>query len=83
MLKNSQLPQLVITSPSGKKIVMKYTERTEFYEPYGRTMYLYLSRISEVAETGVYSFVATSRAKAEITIAVGEKEIPGEVLRGQ
>ena len=82
-LKNSKLPQLVITSPSGKKMVMKYTERTEFYEPYGRTMYLYLSRISELAEPGVYSFVATSRAKAEITIAVGEKEIPGEVLRGQ
>ncbi len=82
-LKNSQLPQLVITSPSGKKMVMKYTERTEFYEPYGRTMYLYLSRISELAEPGVYSFVATSRARAEITIAVGEKEIPGEVLRGQ
>ena len=82
-LKNSKLPQLVITSPSGKKIVMKYTERTEFYEPYGRTMYLYLSRISEAAEPGIYSFVATSRAKAEITIAVGEKEIPGEVLRDQ
>lgn len=82
-LKNSKLPQLVITSPSGKKTVMKYTERTEFYEPYGRTMYLYLSRISEVAEPGIYSFVATSRAKAEITIAVGEKEIPGEVLRDQ
>ena len=81
-LKNSKLPQLVITSPSGKKMVMKYTERTEFYEPYGRTMYLYLSRISEEAEPGVYSFVATSRARAEITIAVGEKEIPGEVLRG-
>lgn len=81
-LKNSQLPQLVITSPSGKKIVMKFTERTEFYEPWGRTTYFYLSRISEVAEPGIYSFVATSRAKAEITIAVGEKEIPGEVLRG-
>ena len=82
-LKNSQLPQLVITSPSGKRIVMKYTERTEFYEPWGRTTYLYLSRISEVAEPGIYSFVATSRTKAEITIAVGEKEIPGEVLRDQ
>ena len=81
-LKNSQLPQLVINSPSGKKIVMKFTERTEFYEPWGRTTYFYLSRISEVAEPGIYSFVATSRAKAEITIAVGEKEIPGEVLRG-
>jgi hypothetical protein len=62
---------------------MKYTERTEFYEPYGRTTYLYLSRISQEAEPGIYNFVATSRAKAEITIAVGEKEIPGEVLRGQ
>jgi hypothetical protein len=82
-LKNSKLPQLVITSPSGKRIVMKYTERTEFYEPYGRTTYLYLSRISQEAEPGIYNFVATSRAKAEITIAVGEKEIPGEVLRGQ
>lgn len=81
-LKNSKLPLLVITSPSGKKTTMKFTERTEFYEPWGRTTYFYLSRISEVAEPGIYSFVATSRAKAEITIAVGEKEIPGEVLRG-
>jgi hypothetical protein len=80
-LKNSQLPQLVITSPSGKKIVMKFTERTEFYEPWGRTTYFYLGRLSEVGEAGVYNFVATSRAKAEITIAVGEKEIPGEVVR--
>ena len=80
-LKNSQLPQLVITSPSGKKIVMKFTERTEFYEPWGRTTYFYLGRLSEVGEAGIYNFVATSRAKAEITIAVGEKEIPGEVVR--
>jgi hypothetical protein len=81
-LKNSKLPQLVITSPSGKRTVMKFTERTEFYEPYGRTTYLYLGRLSEVGEAGVYSFVATARAKAEITIAVGVKEIPGEVSRG-
>jgi hypothetical protein len=81
-LKNSKLPQLVITSPSGKRTVMKFTERTEFYEPYGRTTYLYLGRLSEVGEAGVYSFVATARTKAEITIAVGAKEIPGEVLRG-
>jgi hypothetical protein len=81
-LKNSKLPQLVITSPSGKRTVMKFTERTEFYEPYGRTTYLYLGRLSEVGEAGVYSFVTTARAKAEITIAVGVKEIPGEVSRG-
>ena len=82
-LKNSKLPQLVITSPSGKKMVMKYTERTEFFEPYGRTMYLYLSRISELAEPGVYSFMITARTKSAITLGVGAREVPGEVLRGQ
>ena len=80
-LKSSKLPQLVITSPSGKRTVMKFTERTAFYEPWGRTNYFYLGRLSEVGEAGVYSFVATARTKAEITIAVGAKEIPGEVLR--
>jgi hypothetical protein len=81
-LKNSKLPQLVITSPSGKRTVMKFTERTAFYEPWGRANYFYLGRLSEVGEAGVYSFVATARTKAAITIAVGEKEIPGEVSRG-
>jgi hypothetical protein len=81
-LKNTLLPQLVITSPTGKKTTIKFTERTKFYEPWGRTNYLYLARISTPAEAGIYSFVATSRAKSAITIAVGEKEVTGEVLRG-
>lgn len=81
-LKSTMLPQLVITFPSGKKITIKINERTKFYEPYGRTNYLYLARYNAPAEAGIYQFVATSRARAAITIAVGEKEIPGEVLRG-
>ncbi len=81
-LKNTLLPQLVITSPTGKKTTIKFTERTKFYEPWGHTNYLYLARISTPAEAGIYSFVATSRAKSAITIAVGEKEVTGEVLRG-
>ena len=81
-LKNTMLPQLVVTSPSGKKLTMKLNERTKFYEPYGRTNYLYLARYSAPAEAGIYQFVATSRARAAVTIAVGDKEIPGEVLRG-
>lgn len=81
-LKNTLLPQLVITAPSGKKITISFTERTKFFEPWGRVNYLYLSRISTPAEAGIYTFVATSRAKSAITIAVGEKEITGEVLRG-
>ncbi len=81
-MRSTLLPQLVVTSPSGKKITMKLNERTKFYEPYGRTNYLYLGRYSAPAEAGIYQFVATSRARAAITIAVGDKEIPGEVLRG-
>jgi cytochrome b involved in lipid metabolism len=82
LLKNTLLPQLVITSPLGKKFTMKFTERTKFLEEYSRTMYLYLGRYTAPAEAGIYQFVATSRARAAITIAVGYQEIPGEVLRG-
>jgi hypothetical protein len=35
-----------------------------------------------MAKAGIYSFVVTARGKAAITVAVGEKEIPGEVVRG-
>ena len=81
-LKNTLLPQLVITSPSGKSVTLKFTERTKFYEPYGKTNYLYLSRYSATAEAGTYSFTLTARAKSAVTIAVGEREVPGEVIRG-
>ena len=81
-LKNSMLPQLVITSPTGKKFTMRFTERTKFLEEYSRTMYLYLGRYAAPAKAGIYQFVATSRARAAITIGVGYQEIPGEVLRG-
>jgi hypothetical protein len=81
-LKNSLLPQLVITSPTGKKTTIAIKERTKFFEPFGRTNYLYLSRISTPAEAGIYNFVITSRAKSAITIAVGDRETQGEVLRG-
>ena len=81
-LKNTLLPQLVVTSPSGKSVTLKFTERTKFFEPYGKTNYLYLSRYSATAEAGTYSFTLTARAKSAVTIAVGEREVPGEVIRG-
>ena len=81
-LKNTLLPQLVITSPSGKSVTLKFTERTKFFEPYGKTNYLYLSRYNATAEAGTYSFTLTARAKSSVTIAVGEREVPGEVIRG-
>jgi len=81
-LKNTLLPQLVVTSPSGKSLTIKFTERTKFYEPFGKTNYLYLSRYSATSEAGTYSFTLTARAKSSVTIAVGEREVPGEVIRG-
>ena len=81
-IKNTLLPQLVLTSPSGKSVTLKFTERTKFFEPYGKTNYLYLSRYSASAEAGTYNFMLTSRAKSAVTIAVGEREVPGEVIRG-
>jgi hypothetical protein len=81
-LKMNQLPTLVVTGPGGYRTTMKLNERTKFYEPYGRTNYLYLGRFSDMAKAGIYNFVLTARAKSSITVAVGEKEIPGEVIRG-
>ena len=81
-LKNTLLPTLVVTSPSGKSLTLKFTERTKFYEPYGKTNYLYLSRYRATSEAGTYSFTLTARAKSSVTIAVGEREVPGEVIRG-
>ena len=80
-LKNNRLPKVVVTAPDGKKTVMKITERTLFYEKYTGTNYFYLSRIVAPAKAGIYSITITARAKSAVTIAVGEKEIPGEVIR--
>jgi len=81
-LKTAQLPQVVITAPNGTRVTMRINERTKFYEPYGKTNYLYLARYSATAQAGTYSFLITSRAKSEITVAVGDREVPGEVRRG-
>ena len=81
-LKSSQLPTVVITGPDGFKATMTINERTKFYEPYGGTNYLYLARSSGVAKAGSYNFVITAKAKSGITLAVGQKEIFGEVVRG-
>ena len=81
-LKTTQMPTLVITSPAGVRSTLKLNERTKFFEPYSQTKYLYLGRINRAAEEGIYSFTLTSRAKSAVTIAVGEREVTGEVARG-
>jgi hypothetical protein len=81
-LKITQMPTLVIASPKGVRTTLKLNERTKFFEPYSQTKYLYLGRLNRVAEEGIYNFTLTSRAKSAVTIAVGEREVTGEVLRG-
>jgi hypothetical protein len=80
-MKNAKLPQLVVTSPSGKKMAIKFNERTDFYYSSLNTNFIYLARYRVPAEAGIYQFVATSRAPAAVVLVVGEKEIPGEVRR--
>jgi hypothetical protein len=82
-LRMTSLPTLVVTGPKGTKpITMKLNERTKYFEKYSQTTYLYLGRYSGTAVAGVYNFVITARGKSAITVAVGDKEIPGEVVRG-
>ncbi len=82
-LKSSQLPTVVITDPMGASTTLKITERTKFLETYTSTNYLYLARYTSTAKEGTYSFMVTSRAKSAVTIAVGDREVQGEVTRGQ
>ena len=77
----SKLPTVTITAPDGVKSVVKFTERTNFYEPYGRTNYLYLARFSSTAVEGIYNFTIKSRAKASITVSTGSKETFGQVFQ--
>ena len=77
----SKLPTVIITAPDGVKSIVKFTERTNFYEPYGRTNYLYLARFSSTAVEGIYNFSIKSKAKASITVSTGSKEIFGQVFQ--
>jgi hypothetical protein len=81
-LKVTQMPTLVITSPTGTRTTLKLNERTKFFEPYSQTKYLYLGRLNREAIEGIYTFTLTSRMKSAVTIAVGDREVTGEVLRG-
>lgn len=81
ILRPAQLPTIVLTSPNGSSVTMTIKERTKFFEPFGKVSYLYLARYSAVAQSGVYNFMISAKGRASITIAVGDREIMGQVLR--
>lgn len=80
-IRNARLPRVTITDPQGRKTRMIINERTEFYEPYGGTDYLYLSRVESDAIPGEYRVNVSARSKrvVETVISVGYREVPGEV----
>lgn len=79
-LKTSQLPSVTITAPNGKKSIMKINERTKFYEPFGRQNYLFLSRLNAAGQPGIYTITLRSRTKSAALVAVGSREVRGEVM---
>jgi hypothetical protein len=75
-----ELPSVRITSPSGKVFRMSISERTSFFEPFGGQNYFFLSRIDQAGEPGIYSLRVSARARSTAIIAVGTREIRGEVM---
>ncbi len=80
-VRDSRLPRVTVTDPRGQKFRLVPDERTKFYEPYGGTDYLYLSRLRSDAVAGEYqvSVSASSKRSVETVISVGYREVRGEV----
>ena len=78
----SALPQVTIIDPRGRRVVLSVDERTEFYEPYSKRSYLFLSRIERSAVPGTYRVVIRGRSSTavDVTVAVGYREVPGRVI---
>lgn len=79
-MKKSDLPRIFLTSPSGDKERILVTERTAFYEPYSKTDYLYLARISRQAEKGLYAVEIKANKPSSVVVAVGKSEVQGDVV---
>ncbi len=80
-LATNKLPVVTITAPDGTNQVIKLNERSKFYEPYGKTNYLFMSRFSQTAKAGIYEFSIKSKGKAGITVSTGSKEVRGEIYQ--
>lgn len=79
-LKVSQLPRVTITTPTGRQIELRIKERASFVEPASGKRYFVLSRLSTAAEPGVYLVAMTSKAKSDVVISIGSREVRGDVL---
>ena len=78
----SALPRVTMIDPIGRRTTLVVNERTEFYEPYSKTTYLFLSRIDRSAVPGTYRVIVRGRSATPVdaTVAVGYREVPGQVI---
>ena len=78
----NELPRVTLIDPKGRRTVLAINERTEFYEPYSKQTYLYLSRVERSALPGTYRVIVQGRSAEPVdaTIAVGYREVPGRVI---
>ena len=78
----SELPEVVITDPRGKRTILRPVERSPFLEPYSGTKYLYLARLSGAGVGGTYQVLVRSRSTqpVEAVVAVGYREVSGRVV---
>ena len=81
-LRANALPRVTVVDPSGRRSVLAITERTEFYEPYSKQAYLFLSRVDRAAVPGTYRVIVQGRSEKPVdaTVAIGYREVPGQVL---
>ena len=81
-LRPGELPRVTLVNPQGRRSVLAVKERTEFYEPYSKKTYLFLSRVEESGLAGTYEVIVRGRSSAPVpvTIAVGYREVPGTVI---
>lgn len=82
-LSAAALPRVTLIDPKGRRTVLAINERTEFFEPYSKTTYLFLSRVERAGVPGTYRVIVQGRAAEPVdaTIAVGYREVPGQVMR--
>jgi len=81
-LRPGELPSVQLIDPSGRMRTLVVNERTEFFEPYSRTTYLFLSRVEERAIPGTYRVIVRGRSpeRVPVTVAVGYREVAGTVI---
>jgi hypothetical protein len=76
-----QLPTVTVISPTGQRFVLTPRERTPFYEPYSKTSFLYLARMTTIAVAGTYRVWVSGRSSSTVrtVVGVGYREVSGTV----